>query len=215
VAAKKKARKRKPLPAIEILSTAEIARLIDIATDSREKDGFPTEAERQEARRKLLDEYRRQVQSGQNPDRFLVVQAIIPWALQLLAKPDPARALEYFLGSRQRPGKRTSPKTINRHLNIAVCVVRAMRERVAKNKWRQCMTIEKAAEKVAAEHNLQTESVIEIYDRYKVDAKALVADEALVKVELGTKAERQASFAPDYSNWVGDNGMWGPPKKLP
>jgi hypothetical protein len=205
---------------------ARIARLICIANESRERATLhgdaielPTEAERQRARCTLLRLYRwqwkrvgRKELAAVHP---LVWQTVNDWGLRIFAAPNPIQALEYFLGKRQHPGKRTSPKTIDRHLYIAVCVVKTMRKRVAKKEWRQCMTMEKAAEKVAAEHNLQTEYVIEIYYRYKIEAQALVADEALVGVELGTETERQASFAPNISNWVEVDGMWGPPRKLP
>lgn len=185
--AKKKSRKRKPL------STAEIARLFDIANDTRkrhaatltklvpqlnpkgekvsgaEKDGFPTEAKRQEARRALLAEYRRQWESGrksrQSPDRFLL-QGIIAWALQVFTQPNPARALEYFLGLRQRPGKR--PANVDRDLQITTDIIEQMNAG---------KSLDDATVALAEHYSLTAESIARIYKRHQRTMRSRVIEE--------------------------------------
>lgn len=138
---------------------------------------LPTEAERQEARHELLSEYRRQWQqfgskqiAGIDP---LLVQAVKDWALRIFAEPNPVQAFEYFLGARQRRGKRA--KIDDRDLQIAIDVVKEMREKTSEKTWRKRMSLERAAEAVASKYRLKAERIQKIYKRHRVAARAEVA----------------------------------------
>jgi hypothetical protein len=103
----------------------------------------------------------------------LLRQGIQDWGLRVFSKPNPVSALEKFLGVRRPPGKRA--KNADRDLQIAVDVVKEMREKTSKNRWRKRMSVEKAAEMVAPKYGLEAERIQKIYKRHRVAAQAEVA----------------------------------------
>ena len=138
-----------------------------------------TEGERVQAVSELLREFRAQiVRFGRNEithiDRLLE-QGIKDWGLRIFAAKNPVLALEKLLGTRQKRGKRASAKIADRDFQIAVDVVKEMREKTSEKTWRKRMGLEKAAEAVAQKYRLGAERIQKIYKRHRVAARAEVA----------------------------------------
>lgn len=157
----------------ENLPSIRIALLFAVSNKSREA----SESERLDAVNELLREFRSQWgQLGQGEIARidpLLVQGIKDWGYRIFSKPNPILALEKFLGTRQRRGKRA--KNTDRNFQIAVAVAQKMKSG---------MSFEDAADAVASDYKpLEADSIRKIYTRNAIEAKAHVAMCALERIE--------------------------------
>jgi hypothetical protein len=125
-----------------------------------------TERRRRIAVKQLLREYRLQIGRFQKTGRIdpFLVQGIEDWGRKILSKANPVMALQELLGAREKRGKRA--KNTERDFGIAVAVVREMSSG---------LSLERASEAVAANYQLEPDSVAKIYKRNHIEAKAHVA----------------------------------------
>jgi hypothetical protein len=143
----------------------------------------PSESEHLEAVNELLREFRSQWEKlgRKEISRIdpLLVQGIADWGFRIFSNPDPILALEYFLGKRQKRGKRANAQ---RNLQITLTVLEKMRAGTS---------LEHAAEAVAVDYGLKTETVIKIYTRNHVKAKAHLVEAAAHVAMNALERERQ------------------------
>ena len=146
------------------LNSLQIAEFLAVAGSRRDA----TESERIEAVKKILFEYRLQITEYKGSQRSeidpILEQGIAEWGRRIFADPNPTRTLARFLGHSQKRGKRA--KHSDRDLSIALAV--AIRERRGSN-------VAKAVEAVASHYRLKRDTVMKIYSRRKIEAKAHLA----------------------------------------
>jgi hypothetical protein len=157
------------MPKPNNLASIRIATLFGIANQNCNA----SESDRREAINELLREFRSQMERYGRGEithiDLLLVQGIKDWGFRIFSKENPILALEKFLGTRQRRGKRA--KNTDRNFRIAVAVVERMQSG---------MSLEDAAEAVAYDYKpLVGDSIKKIYTRNATEAKAYVAVRAL------------------------------------
>jgi hypothetical protein len=141
------------------LNTEQIARLLIISR------GYTTDRECIEAVKSLICEYHLQIAEFKKRERDvidpLLMQGIGEWGRYIFAQPNPEIALGRFLGKRQKPGKRA--KNIDRNFSITLAVL---------TKRESGVTFEKATALIAADYNLEADTVRKIYLRRNKEVRA-------------------------------------------
>jgi hypothetical protein len=135
-----------------------------LAAKGKLRERAALERERVEAVEKLLCEFRLQIEEFKKKERAevapLLMQGIGDWGRYIFAQDDPEDALARFMG-RPRPGKRAKNK--ERDVLIAGDVA---------TKMDGGMTLEEAADEVAEKYRLESDAVVKIYTRNKIEGRA-------------------------------------------
>jgi len=155
------------------MNSQRVAELFAIANQNLDAP----ERSRRIAVNQLLDEFRLQAQRLGRSEATridpLLVQGIKDWGFRIFLNTNPVMALETLLGAREKRGKRA--KNTERDFRIAIAVF---------GKMRLGLSLERAAEAVAADYGLEPDSIIKIWKRNKIEAKAHVA---MAKFEASAK----------------------------
>ena len=159
------------------LNTEQIARLLAISRR------YSTDPECIEAVQHLVCEYQLQIEEYKKDERdvvdALLMQGVGDWGRYIFAQLNPEIALARFLGTKQKPGKRT--KNTDRNRDIAAAEV---------TKMDGGMTLEDAIVDVAAAFRLGEDAVKKIYVRNR---KGVRAARALGKLEEEDKGPSKPS----------------------